>query len=102
MINTIRNYFRITIALVITSLVVGMFGGPKPDLVSTPSFYIFMLAFFTSCWCNVLLFRGGFVGKSSLVIWLLVSILGFPPLGFLAMLFVLGRSIKSVEVSGKT
>lgn len=73
-----------------------------PDLVSTPSFYIFMLGFLTSCWCNVLLVRGGFVGKSSLIIWLLVSILGIPPFGFLAMLFVLGRSIKNIEESGKT
>jgi hypothetical protein len=102
MIKTIRNYYRAAVFLVIASLIVGMLSEPKTDLASTPSFYIFMLAFMTSCWCNILLVRGGYVGKSSLVILLLVSILGLPPVGFLVMLFVLGRSIKNIELTGKT
>ncbi|UUZ46929.1 hypothetical protein LP420_24955 [Massilia sp. B-10] len=61
-----------------------------------------ILAFLTSCWCNVLLIRGGYIGKSSLVIWVIVSILGVPPIGFFLMLFLLSRSIKNIEVTGKT
>lgn len=75
-------YFRATLALVLVSILLSVSG--------------------VSCWCNVLLMRGGYIGKSSIVIWIIVSVLGVPPIGFCAMLFLLSRTIKNIEVTGTT
>ena len=101
MVQTVRIYFRVTIFLVVSSVFVGVLWH-RPDLRIPPYVYILLLGLLTSCWCNILLIRGGYVGKSSLVIWVLVSVLGVPPLGFFGMLFVLWRSIKNIETTGKT
>jgi hypothetical protein len=101
MIQTVRNFYRATLFLIAAALVLGILGGER-ELAKSLSLSVLVLAFLTSCWCNVLLIRSGFIGKSSLVIWVLVSILGVPPIGFFAMLFLLSRSIKNIEITGKT
>jgi hypothetical protein len=101
MIKSIRTCFRMTIALVIASVAVAILW-PGRDLAIPPASSVFLAAFLCSCWCNVLLIRGGYLGKSSLVLWILISILGLPPLGFLGMLYVLSKSIKNIEATGKT
>lgn len=97
----IRKWFWLTISMVLSAFVLAV-AWPRPGLTVHPAICVFALAFLTSCWCNVLLIRDGYVGKSSLVLWVLVSILGIPPFGFLAMLFVLSRSIKNIEVTGRS
>jgi len=101
MIQTVRTYFRVTLALLVVSILLSVFG-VELALAKNLSIGIFILAFLVSCWCNVLLMRGGYIGKSSIVIWIIVSVLGVPPIGFCAMLFLLSRSIKNIEVTGKT
>jgi hypothetical protein len=101
MVKSIRHYFRITICLIILSLIIAMFL-PRSDSATSPAISIFLLGFLVSCWCNVLLIRGGYIGKSSLVVWILASVLGVPPIGFIGMLFVLARSIKNIEFTGRT
>jgi len=101
MIQTIRTWFRITILLTVVSFVLAVVW-QRPDLKVPPAVYIFLLGFLASCWCNYLLIRGGYIGKSSLVLWVVVSVLGAPPIGFIGMLFVLNGSIKSIETTGTT
>jgi hypothetical protein len=98
--QTVRTYFRATLLLVAISVFLAMFR-PTLGIPASIPIYIFLLGFLTSCWCNVLIIRGGYVGKSSLVIWVLVSAIALPPIGFFAMLFLLSRSIKSIELTGK-
>ncbi len=46
--------------------------------------------------------RDGYIGKASLVVWILVSLIGLPYIGFFAMLFVLFRSIENIDRTGKS
>lgn len=101
MIRHIRNTFRATMVLLLLSLICTVVWR-RPDLAVPPALWLFAATFLASCWCNVLMIRGGYIGKASLVIWILVSLIGFPPIGFFAMLFVLSRSIKNIERTGKT
>jgi hypothetical protein len=101
MLPNIRNFFSARVVLVLLSFICAVVWH-RPDMAVPPAIYLFALAFLTSCWCNVLLIRGGYIGKSSLVLWILVSIFGLPPLGFIAMLFVLSKSVKNIEVNGKS
>jgi hypothetical protein len=101
MIQTVQKFFRATLFLIAAAVVLGILGA-ELALAKPLSLAALLLAFLTSCWCNVLLIRGGFIGKSSLVIWVLVSVFGVPPIGFFAMLFLLSRSIKNIEITGKT
>lgn len=101
MIQRVRTCFRATLALIVASMCLSMLGVEFTSAKHL-SIGVFILAFLTSCWCNLLLVRAGYIGKSSLVIWIMVSVFGVPPIGFFAMLFLLSRSIKNIEVTGKT
>lgn len=97
----IRTSFRVTLGLIVASVIVAIVW-PGYKLAVPPAAWIFLAGFLVSCWCNILMIRGGYVGKASLVLWILICIFGLPPLGFFGMLHVLSKSIRNIEQTGKT
>ncbi len=85
-IQAIRTSFRVTLALIVISFIVAIVW-PDRTVTVPPAVWIFLAAFLASCWCNVLLIRGGYVGKASLLLWVIICIFGLPPFGFFGMLY---------------
>ena len=101
MLEQAQASFKATVVLFIVAIAIAIFGH-RSEISVTLSIWAVVLAFLVSCWCNILLVRGAFVGKSSVIIWVLVCIFGVPPLGFIAMMFLLHGSLNTIERTGKT